>query len=126
MFRPEPAVLSGLTNPLCTSSAKKWLPFRKFIKVTKFKDLKFKREDFAQRGRKKRILVGSPKIKFTQLAKSDKQSFSLIGFTLAIEEIATNRYLSLLLLSLKLSLFEKLLQKMLRRLIGNISNWIYK
>ena len=66
MFRLEIAVSTGLTNLSCTSSANEWLPFRKDIEPTKIKDLNFDREDFAQRGKKKRPLVASPKKKSTR------------------------------------------------------------
>ena len=72
MFRVEAAVCTGLTNPSCTSSANKQLPFRNDIDPAKMKDLNFDREDFAQRGKKKRPLVTSPKKKFNPLTKSDK------------------------------------------------------
>ena len=66
MLRLEIAVSTGLTNLSCTSSANEWLPFRKDIEPTKIKDLNFDREDFAQRGKKKRPLVASPKKKSTR------------------------------------------------------------
>ena len=39
------------------------------IEPTKIKDLNFDKEDFAQRGKKKRPLVVSPKKKFSPLIK---------------------------------------------------------
>ena len=57
IFRVE-AVRTGLTNPSCISFC---LPYRKDIESTKIKDLNFDREDFAQRGKKKRPPVASPK-----------------------------------------------------------------
>ena len=85
MFRVEAAVRTGLTNPSCTSSANEWLPCRKDIEPTKIKDLNFDREDFAQRGKKERPLVVSPKEKFNPLVKSDKKPLSLIDFASALE-----------------------------------------
>ena len=41
----------------------------KNIELTKIKDLNVDREDFAQRSKKKRPLVASPKKKFNPLAK---------------------------------------------------------
>ena len=63
MFRVDAGVGTGLTNPSCTSSATEWLPCRKDIKPTKIKDLHIDRGDFAQRGKKERPLVASPKKK---------------------------------------------------------------
>ena len=93
MFRVEAAVRTGLTNPSCTSSANEYLPCRKDIKPTKIKDLNFDREDFAQRGKKKRSLVASPKKKFNPLAKSDKKPLSLIDFASVLEDIVPNSIL---------------------------------
>ena len=93
MFRAEAAVRTGLTNPSCKSSANEWLPCRRYIEPTKIKDLNFDREDFAQRGKKKRPLVTSPKKKFNPLAKSDKKPLSLINFGSALEEIVPNSIL---------------------------------
>ena len=70
-----------------------WLPCRKDIEPTKIKGLIFDREDFAQRGKKKRPLVTSPKKKFKPLAKSDKKPLSLIDFASAFEKIVPNSIL---------------------------------
>ena len=43
------------------------------IEPTKIKDLNFDKEDFAQRGKKKRPLVVSPKKKFSPLIKWGKK-----------------------------------------------------
>ena len=64
MFRVEAVVRTGLTNPSCTSSANEWLPCRKDIEPTKIKDVNFYKEHFAQRSKKKRRLLASPKKKF--------------------------------------------------------------
>ena len=69
----------------CTISANEWLPCRQDIEPTKIKDLNFDREDFAQRGKKERPLVVSPKEKFNPLVKSDKKPLSLIDFASALE-----------------------------------------
>ena len=63
MFPEDAAVCTCLTNPSYTSSANEWLPFRKNIEPTKIKNLNFDREDFPQRGKKKRPLVSIPKKK---------------------------------------------------------------
>ena len=93
VFRAEAAVRTGLTNPSCKSSANEWLPCRRDIEPTKIKDLNFDREDFAQRGKKKRPLVTSPKKKFNPLAKSGKKTLSLINFGSALGEIVPNSIL---------------------------------
>ena len=85
MFRVEAVVHTGLTNLSCTISANEWLPCRQDIEPTKIKDLNFDREDFAQRGKKERPLVVSPKEKFNPLVKSDKKPLSLIDFVSALE-----------------------------------------
>ena len=77
------------TNPLCTSSSNEWLPCRKDIEPTKIKVLNFDREDFAQRGKKKRPLVASPKKKINSL----KKRLSLNDFASALEEIVPNSIL---------------------------------
>ena len=87
IFLVEAAVRTGLRNPSCINSANEWQPCRKDIEPTKIKDLNFEREDFAQRGKKKRPLVASRKKKFNPLAKSDKKPLLLIDFTSALEEI---------------------------------------
>ena len=84
---------TGLTNPSCVSSANEWLPCTKDIEPTKIKDLNFDREDFAQRGKKKRPLVAIPKKKFNPLANSDKKPLLLIDFASALEEIVPNSIL---------------------------------
>ena len=90
IFGVKAAVRIGLTNLSCASSAIEWLPCRKDIEPTKIKDLNFYREDFAQRGKKKRPPVASPKKKFSTLAKSDRKPLSLIDFVSALEEIVPN------------------------------------
>ena len=56
LFRVEAAVRNGLTNPSCTSAPNKWLPTRGEVLPSKVKDIVFNRDDFAQRGKKKRPL----------------------------------------------------------------------
>ena len=46
MYCVEAAVRIGLTNTVCTSNAKVWLPNGKTIEPKKIKDLNFSREDF--------------------------------------------------------------------------------
>ena len=93
MFLVEPAVCTGLTNPSCSSFANEWLPCRKYIELTKIKDLNFDRENLAQCGKKKRLLVANPKKKFKLLAKWDRKPLSLIYFVSAFEKIVLNRIL---------------------------------
>ena len=61
MYRVEAAVRIGLTNTVCTSNAKVWLPNGKTIEPKKIKDLNFSGEDFGQKGKRKRPLVASEK-----------------------------------------------------------------
>ena len=88
IFRVKAAVHTGLTNPSCTSSANEWLPCRKDIEPTKIRGLNFDREDFAQRGKKKKTLLASPRKKCKPLSKSDKKPLSSIDFATTFEEIA--------------------------------------
>lgn len=53
MYRIEAAVRMGLTNPACTSKANEWLPNHAGVATIKVKDMKLKRDDFGQQGRKK-------------------------------------------------------------------------
>ena len=87
IFRVDAAVRTGLTKPSCTSPVNEWLPWRKDIEATKIKSLNFDWEDFAQRSKKKRPLVVSPKKKLKSLVKSDKKPLPLIDFTSPFEEI---------------------------------------
>ena len=94
MFRIEAAVRTGLTNPSCTSSANEWLPCRKNVEQPlKLKDINFSREVFAERGKKKRALVASPKKKFDPLANCDKKPLSLFDVAAALEDIAPDSIL---------------------------------
>ena len=92
MFVVGAAVRTDLTNPSCTSSANEWLPCRKDTEPNK-KDLNFDKEDFAQRGKKKRSLAASSRKKFNLLAKSGKKPLSLIDFSSAREEIVPDSIL---------------------------------
>ena len=56
-FRVKAVVRTGLTNPSWTSSVNEWLQCRKDQELTIIKDLNFDKEDFAQRGKKKRPLA---------------------------------------------------------------------
>lgn len=94
MFHIEAAVRTGLTNPSCTSSANEWLPCRKNVEQPlKLKDINFSREDFAERGKKKRALVASPKKKFDPLANCNKKPLSLFDVAAALEDIAPDSIL---------------------------------
>lgn len=88
MYRVEAAVRNGLTNPSCTSSVNEWLPCRKDVAPCKIKDLNFNREDFAQRGKKKRSLVATPKRNFNPLANSTKKLLNLTDVAKALENVA--------------------------------------
>ena len=77
MFRIEAAVRLGLTNPACTSSANQWLPCHKEVVPVKIKNLNFNREDFGQRGKKKRSLVSTPKKVFNPVRDSNKKLLTL-------------------------------------------------
>ena len=88
MFRIEAAVRLGLTNPACTSSANKRLPCHKEVAPVKIKNLNFDREDFGQRGKKKRSLVSAPKKVFNPLRDSNKKLLTLSSIATAIEEVA--------------------------------------
>ena len=117
IFGVKAAVRIGLTNLSCASSAIEWLPCRKDIEPTKIKDSNFYREDFAQRGKKKRPLVASPKKKFSTLAKSDRKPLSLLILYQLLKKLCQTLCFLLLFRNLKLTLFEKLLQTGLGRLM---------
>ena len=55
------AVRLGLNSPSCTSKPCSWLPSSKNVAPVKIKDLKLRRSDFGQRGKKRRELNCSPK-----------------------------------------------------------------
>ena len=88
MFRIEAAVRNGFTNPACTSSANKWLPSHQEVAPVKVKNLNFSREDFGQRGKKKRSLVSTPKKKFNPLIDNNKKLLTLTDIGKALEEVA--------------------------------------
>ena len=88
MFRIEAAVRSGLTNPACTSSANQWLPSHQKVAPAKVKNLNFSREDFGQRGKKKRPLVSAPKKKFNPLVDNSRRLLTLTDIGKALEEVA--------------------------------------
>ena len=71
-------------------SANEWLPCRRDIEPRRIKEPDLAREDFAQRDKKKKPLVASPKKKFNLLTKPDKKQLSLIDFASAHEEIVPN------------------------------------
>lgn len=88
MYRVEAAVRIGLTNPACTSSVNEWLPSKQDIAPSKIKNINFNREDFAQRGKKKRPLVATPKKVFNPLMDNKKKLLSLTDIAKALKEVA--------------------------------------
>ena len=54
MYRIEAAVRNRLNYHSCISTADQWLPNHRDIQPMKVKDMNFGREDFCQRGEKKR------------------------------------------------------------------------
>ena len=93
MYRIEAAVRNGLTNPSCTNSANEWLPNHKDVVPTKVKDLVFNREDFAQKGKKKRSLVATPKKLFNPLSDCTVKTFMLDDVAKAIKDVAPDSIL---------------------------------
>lgn len=88
LFRIEAAVRLGLTNPSCTSLSSEWLPNRKKVTWMKVKDMDFSREDFGQRGKKKRPLVSSPRKNYNPLIDNKKKLLSLVEIAAALEQVA--------------------------------------
>ena len=74
LYIMESAVRNGLTNPACTSKANEWLPGSKKVADIsgKLKDLKFEREDFGTRGKKRKTLDSKKKRDFLPIANSAK------------------------------------------------------
>ena len=75
LYRVEAAVRSRLINPSCTSKPNEWLPSSKIFSniPAKIKDLKFEREDFATRGKKKRSVSNKFKKNYDPLHLCTKQ-----------------------------------------------------
>ena len=69
MYRIKAAVRNGLTNPSCTSIPDQWLSNHKDLRPMKVKDMKFRREYFCQRGKRKLLLVSTPKEKYNPLSE---------------------------------------------------------
>ena len=90
LFRIEAVVRLGLTNPSCTSKPNEWLPCRKDVAPTKVKNIDFSREDFGQRGKKKRPLVSTPKKVFNPLTDCNKKLINLNDIAEALEEVSPN------------------------------------
>nr|XP_047122892.1 uncharacterized protein LOC124806213 [Hydra vulgaris] len=88
LFRIEAAVRNGLTNVACTSSKSEWLPNRSIVAPTKICDLKFDRDEFGQRGRKKRSLVSNEKRNYSPLVNCDIKLLNLTDIAKAIETVA--------------------------------------
>ena len=88
MFRVEAAVRNVLTNPSCTSSSNKWLPYWKEVEPSKIKNLNFNRERFGDRGKKKRSLISTPKSNFQSLASCSEKLLNLNYFADALKTIA--------------------------------------
>ena len=87
MYRVEAAVRNGLANPACTSTSNEWLPSRKEVAPSKIKDLDFSREDFGERGKKKRKLVDIQKEKYNPLSNNTVQLLNINDVASALENI---------------------------------------
>nr|XP_047127259.1 uncharacterized protein LOC124808307 [Hydra vulgaris] len=87
LFRIEAAVRNGLTNVACTSSKSEWLPNRSIVAPTKICDLKFDRDEFGQRGEKKRSLVSNEKRNYSPLVNCDIKLLNLTDIAKAIETV---------------------------------------
>ena len=68
MYRIDEAVRNGLNNPSCTSTVNQWFPNHKDVQPMKVKDVNFDREDFCQRGKKKRPFLSISKKKHNPLS----------------------------------------------------------
>ena len=88
LFRIEAAVRNGLTNPACTSEKSEWLPNRGEVAPKKVADMNFNRDDFGQRGKKKRSLVGTPKRSFDPISSSNQKLLNLSDIAKALETVA--------------------------------------
>nr|XP_047137366.1 uncharacterized protein LOC105843266 [Hydra vulgaris] len=88
LFRIEAAVRNGLTNVACTSLKSEWLPNRSIVAPTKICDLKFDRDEFGQRERKKRSLVSNEKRNYSPLVNCDIKLLNLTDIAKAIETVA--------------------------------------
>ena len=88
LFRIEAAVRNGLTNPACTSEKSEWLPNRGEVAPQKVADMNFNRDDFGQRGKKKRSLVGTPKRSFDPISSSNQKLLNLSDIAKALETVA--------------------------------------
>ena len=82
MFRFEAAVRLGLTNPASTSTVNEWLPCHKEVAPV------INREDFGERGKKKRSLVSTPKKNCNPVEDTNRKLLSLSDIATAIEDIA--------------------------------------
>ena len=71
MYRIEVTVRNGLTNPSCTNTANQCLPNHKNVQPMKVKDMNFGREEFCQRGKKKRSFALTPKKKYNPLSEQE-------------------------------------------------------
>ncbi|XP_057290858.1 uncharacterized protein LOC130613546 [Hydractinia symbiolongicarpus] len=87
LYRIEAAVRIGLTNTACTSTANEWLPNRKQVAPTKIKDLNFSRDNFSDRGKRKRPLVSTPKKNFDPLQHCGEKLLSLNEIADELKEI---------------------------------------
>ena len=90
LFRIEAVVRLGLLNPSCTSRPNKWLPCHINVAPSKVKNINFSREDFGQRGKKKRPLVSTAKKVFNPLVDCNKKLLSLNDISEALEEVSPN------------------------------------
>ena len=92
LFRIEAAVRNGLTNPACTSEKSEWLPNRGEVAPKKVADMNFNRDDFGQRGKKKRSLVGTPKRSFDPISSSNQKLVNLSVIAKALDIIGSFKY----------------------------------
>ena len=111
LFRIEAAVRLGLTNPACTSSSSEWLPNRQEVIPSKIKDISFDRDDFAQRGKKKRTLVPSPRKNYNPLANSNLKLLSLTDIAKAVSNVAPSSILMSAVPKPKIDFFKEVISK---------------
>ena len=89
LYRIESAVRNGLTNPACTSKPNQWLPGSKTVAdiPAKIKDLKFERDDFGRRGKKKKTLQNQKKQNFQPLKSNNNKPLHVKDIAAALIEI---------------------------------------
>ena len=90
LFRVEAMVRLGLTNPACTSMSNVWLPNRTEVSPKKVMDIKFDRDDFGNRGKKKRTLLSTPKKIYNPLSENPMKLLNLEQIASALEAVSPN------------------------------------